>query len=529
MINWYTSVALFVGTGVVLGIALAKVLIQRAQKAVNDSSTEESIRIIQDSAQTQRDLILEEAKIAIKEQYDERAARADQERSMLTRMQENFEQELNERQSEVDKFENTLTQRQTQLEEVQTATVATEQKMGLILTETRSVKELFEQQLESKSGLKKEEFSRQIYDELINTEKLGISRWLMDNFEALKGDAQKLAHETLKSVYLRYQPRFVWPKTSFTVALPAKEILQKHFQEDSPIIASLIENTDCALSALTVNEELPSMLKISGGAGVDKEIIRLTLEEMLAKETFQEDRVRAILDKYRKQLERTVLRMGEDAFRSLHLTTKMHPEILKLIGSLNYRTSHRQNQYYHSIEVARLAGMLADEVGVDAELAKRSGILHDIGKVLDYKIEGSHAVISGDYATRYGESENVVDTVLAHHDDKIVETPFAYILKAADAMSGARPGARVDMEEGYNRRIDGISGVVNSFAAAGVTGSAIMHAGREVHVYVDNNRVKATDIPTLAQDIAKELEAQVEYPGQIRVTVIRRTEITEVA
>jgi ribonuclease Y len=221
--------------------------------------------------------------------------------------------------------------------------------------------------------------------------------------------------------------------------------------------------------------------------------------------------------------------MGEDAIKILGLKKSMHPEILKLIGSLNYRTSHRQNQYYHSLEVARLAGMIADEVGVDCELAKRSGILHDIGKVLDYKIEGSHAVISGDYAMRFGEDENVVDTVLAHHDDKAVETPFAYILKAADAMSGARPGARVDMEEGYNRRIDGISGVVNSFADMGVVGSGIMYAGREVHIYVDNARVKQGDISDLANNIAKKLEAEVEYPGQIRVTVIRRTEVTEVA
>ena len=208
----------------------------------------------------------------------------------------------------------------------------------------------------------------------------------------------------------------------------------------------------------------------------------------------------------------------------------MHPEILKLIGSLNYRTSHRQNQYYHSIEVARLAGMIADEIGVNNIHAKRAGIfLHDIGKALDYKIEGSHAVISGDYAIRYGEKEDVVDTVLAHHDDKIVETHLLYILKAADALSGSTSWSKRDMEEGYHRRIDGISGVVNSFQEQGVTGSAIMHAGREVHVFVDNNKVKQTDINGLAEGIAKNLKKKLNFPGQIRVTVIRRTEITEVA
>ena len=173
--------------------------------------------------------------------------------------------------------------------------------------------------------------------------------------------------------------------------------------------------------------------------------------------------------------------------------------------------------------------MLAQELGVDKVLAKRAGLLHDIGKVLDYKIEGSHAVISGDYAAKFNEHEDVVDTVLSHHDDKIVETPHAFILKAADAMSGARPGARVDMEEGYNKRLDGISAVVQSFQEAGITDTAIMHAGREVHVYVDNNTTPYNRLDSLAREIAQKLENEVEYPGQIRVTVIRRMEVTAVA
>jgi ribonuclease Y len=173
--------------------------------------------------------------------------------------------------------------------------------------------------------------------------------------------------------------------------------------------------------------------------------------------------------------------------------------------------------------------MLADEVGVDSMLAKRSGLLHDIGKVLDWKIEGSHAVISGDYATRFGEAENVVDTVLAHHDDKVVETPHAFILKAADAMSGARPGARVDMEEGYQMRLANINEVVTSFSGRGVMGNVIMHAGREIHVFVDNRRVRQDNMEVLAQDICKKLVSDVQFPGQIRVTIVRRVEVSEVA
>jgi ribonuclease Y len=289
----------------------------------------------------------------------------------------------------------------------------------------------------------------------------------------------------------------------------------RHFGDGSQIVNLLLEGTESGIDlGLDPNSSEAPTIKISGGAGIDKEAIRLTLEEMFGKNQFQTERIKQILNKHRQNIDRLTLRMGQDALKVLDLDT-MHPEILKLIGALNFRTSHRQNQYFHSLEVARLAGMLADELGIDPKLAKRSGILHDIGKVLDYKIEGSHAVISGDYAQRYGESEVVVDTVLSHHDDKIVETAHAYVLKAADAMSGARPGARVDMEEGFQPQ--------------GVTGSAIMHAGREVHVFVDNRKVKERDIDPLANHICRKLESDVQFPGQIKVTVVRRIEISEVA
>ncbi|WP_186647214.1 HD domain-containing protein [Fluviispira vulneris] len=515
--------------GLIGGVVLAKLFAIRSLTSLGEIPIKENMDAILKSAEAQRNMILEEALLATREQYQVEASRLESEHELVIGMQENFEQELNEKQSEVDKLANEIekkeelnNQKKLELDKVKEDLDA----KGHLNLELQ--KNLLNQ-LEHKVGRNKSELFHDMRHDLINSEKLGITRWLIDNNEALKADAQKFARNSLNSVYLRYQPNFIWPKSSFIVQVNSKDLLQKYFHEESPIISSLITNTDSSISVLTINEELPSMLKISGGSGVDKEVIRLTLEEMLAKDIFNEERIRPIFDKHKRTIDRHISKIGEDAIKHLGITPNIHPEILKLIGSLNYRTSHRQNQYYHSIEVARLAGMIAEEVGVNPIIAKRAGILHDIGKALDYKIEGSHAVISGDYATRYGESEEVVDTVLAHHDDKIVETPYAYILKAADAMSGARPGARVDMEEGYHRRIDGISGVVNSFQEQGVTGSAIMHAGREVHVFVDNNKVKQKDISGLAEGIAKKLESEVEFPGQIRVTVIRRTEITEVA
>ncbi|WP_158998406.1 HD domain-containing protein [Pigmentibacter ruber] len=515
--------------GLTCGFFLAKAFARRSLGNITEIPVKENMEAILKSAEVQRKMILEEALIATKEQYQADAEQLENEREILLAHQEIYEQELNEKQSELDRLANELDKKEETIAKKKSEVEHSLENIKLLEKNNIEISHNYQSLLENKVGKNKKDLFHDLSEELVAAEKLGISKWLMDNSEFLKNESQRLARETLNSVYLRYQPNFIWPKSSFIVPVNSKDILTKYFHEESPIVRSLIGGTESSISVLNFNEDMPSVLKIAGGSGVDKEVIRLTLEEILNKDIFSEDKIQNIFDRNRKNIDRYILRIGEDAIKSLGLANDMHPEILKLIGSLNYRTSHRQNQYFHSIEVARLAGMIADEIGVSNLHAKRAGILHDIGKALDYKIEGSHAVISGDYAIRYGEKEDVVDTVLAHHDDKIVETPFAYILKAADALSGARPGARVDMEEGYHRRIDGISGVVNSFQEQGVTGSAIMHAGREVHVFVDNNKVKQTEINGLAEGIAKKLEEEVEFPGQIRVTVIRRTEITEVA
>ena len=166
----------------------------------------------------------------------------------------------------------------------------------------------------------------------------------------------------------------------------------------------------------------------------------------------------------------------------------IHPEVEKMVGALNWRTSYRQNQYFHSLEVAQLAGLLAAELGEDPDIAKRCGLLHDIGKGIDYRIDGSHAVISADYADRYGEKQIICNTVMSHHNDLVLDTPMANILKTADALSGARPGARVNLEEGYQIRLSAIDQAVRSFP--GILKIAIMNGGREVHIDVNHNKVK---------------------------------------
>ena len=520
------TIAVAIASGLV-GALLARNFVIRTQSAV--AGLGESAEQVVRNAKQRRDAILDEALRTAREDLQAEAERLEEERSVVRGFQDDFERELNQRQSKLDKKWNELQSQESLLTARLQKSHERPPELDKIEEQKTEINNSLTESLIIKTNARRDEVKAMIHDEVLNAEKLGISKWLLENQETLKSEAQRGARDVLLNVYNRYNPRFIWPKTSFNVEAPAKDVVLRHFGEGSAILGLLLEGTDTSIdAAVDPQSGEPPTLKISGGAGVDKEIIRLTLEEVFSRNQFNPERVKQILQKHKQDIDRTILRMGQEAVRILGLDS-MHPEIMKLIGALNYRTSHRQNQYFHSLEVARLAGMLADEVGVDAKLAKRSGILHDIGKVLDYKIEGSHAVISGDYATRFGEAEIVVDTVLSHHDDKIVETAHAYILKAADAMSGARPGARVDMEEGFQKRIEGIAEVINSFQAQGVTGSAIMHAGREIHVFVDNRRIKEKDIDPLAQNICRKLESDVQFPGQIKVTVVRRIEISEVA
>lgn len=512
------------GFGLFGGLLARFVARKLADDVVNTDDTEESIRR---HGEKQRQMILEEAKRACEEKYEDARHSLQEELEVERKLYEKLETEINERHQELDRS----------LQSCQNQTKDLQQKLSMVRTAHDRARELFrsEEEVFREMSRRLSERLGHPIDEVLQAEREGFlsatrletSKALMESGEAMKKDAQRFAAHVLADVDARYKPRFVWPKVSYSVALTDPDIAERYFSDEAGILPLLTADTMTSLELMR-SEGLPTALKISGGAGLDKEAIRLTLEEMIGKKQFQMEHVRGIYARNKKKVDKLAARMGQEAVKKLEIG-HVHPEIEKLIGSLNYRTSHRQNQYYHSLEVATLAGMLADEVGVDRVLAKRSGLLHDIGKALDYRIEGSHAVISGDYAEKYGEDVEVVDTVLSHHDDKIVETPHAYILKAADAMSGARPGARVDMEEGYQKRIDDINQVISSFQPAGVTSSAVMHAGREVHVFVDNRKVKERDIDPLAADIARKLESDVQFPGQIRVTVVRRLEISAVA
>ncbi len=493
------------------------------------------------AGRSRKEAILGRALKTARLRYAEEALRLEEERLLAARLQTDYEKELLEKEGELEARELQVEGRIAALAQEQSR--AGDEGKALERAYQASVQQEQEskQRLERSAGITSEELREAARAELVEAEQLTLSRLGTERAEDLKTSAKALARGTLGVILDRYSPRFIWPKGSYSFPLPSLQFAQDHFSPDSPLAAALMgELVRDSQERWGDAAELPSLeladsqsgeaptLRIVSGGGLDRETLRATLEEILERPQVELNKAAATFRHHRKQVERTAAHLGEQAARQLGLS-QIHPQILRLIGALNYRTSHRQNQYFHSMEVSCLAGMLASDLGGNVLLARRAGLLHDIGKALDYRIQGSHAVISGDFAARFGEREEVVDTILSHHDDKIVETTEAYILKAADAMSGARPGARVDMEEGYQKRIEGILAAVESFNHQGVLRAAVMHAGREVHVFVDSKKVADRQMEALAQEIAAKLEAEVQFPGQIRITLVRRIEVTEVA
>ena len=364
-------------------------------------------------------------------------------------------------------------------------------------------------------------------EEIINNRKLDCQKRVKSLSEDMNTNNKKLANRSLARILSRYEPTFVWPKPVSHVEINNKKSLDALGSDHYRIIADLQEMVDQVEIGLSEekNQAAP-VIKLGGGYGMDKEAARLTLEELIPKGPQAWHKADKVYQKHRRNLDITASKLGQQAVRELKLQG-VAPEIQTMVGALNWRTSYRQNQFYHSLEVAKLAGVIATELKVDPQTAKRCGLLHDIGKGIDYRIEGSHAVISGDYADRFGESKQVCDTVMSHHNDLVLETPMSYVLKAADTLSGARPGARVNLEEGYQIRLSAIEDAVRSFP--GIVKMAIMNGGREVHIDVNHKKVKENDLTQFTEDIAKKIESEVAYPGQIKVLVSRRFESVAVA
>ncbi|OUR93778.1 ribonuclease Y [Halobacteriovorax marinus] len=342
----------------------------------------------------------------------------------------------------------------------------------------------------------------------------------------LEEEARETAEETAKKIVgiaiQRFAGEHVAEKTISTVELPSDDVKGRLIGREGRNIRAFEQI--CGVDLII--DDTPEVVVISSFNVVRREIARQTILKLIADGRIHPAKIEEFHDKSKSEMEKQLLSLGEKAQMEIGVHG-IHPEILKLIGALNWRTSYTQNQYQHAIEAAFICGAMAAEMGMNVKQARRAGLLHDIGKVLDASAEGSHAVTGADFAKKYGEAPDIVHAIRAHHDDEKPESVLAHIVAAGDALSGARPGARKAMMESYVSRLTDIEDIVNTFE--GVSKSYAISGGREVRVIVENNSVSDEQTILLSRDIAKKIEEEMSYPGTIKITVVRETKAIGVA
>lgn len=377
-------------------------------------------------------------------------------------------------------------------------------------------------QLEQISGMSSEEAMKTLIASLESEARHDAAKMIKHIEDEAKESADKKARNILALTIQRYAGDFVAEKTVSVVPLPADEMKGRIIGREGRNIRAIEAATGIDL----IIDDTPEAVIISGFNPVRREVARLSLEKLIADGRIHPSRIEEVVKKSEEEVDETIREAGEQATFDVGVHG-IHPEIVKLVGRLRYRTSYGQNVLQHSLEVAFLCGIMAAELGINIKQAKRAGLLHDIGKAVDHEIEGSHAVIGADLARKYGESPKIVHAIGAHHEDEKPETVLAVLVQAADALSGARPGARREMLETYVKRLGDLERIGTSFP--GCTSCFAIQAGREIRVLVSSDKVSDAQSHGLAKDIARKIEDEMTYPGQIKVNVIRETRAVDYA
>ena len=377
-------------------------------------------------------------------------------------------------------------------------------------------------QLEKISGISKEEALKLLTESIESEARMEAAKAIIRIENEMKIQADKKAKNILSLAICRYAGDFVAEKTVSVVPLPNDEMKGRIIGREGRNIRAI----EAATGIDIIIDDTPEAVILSGFNPLRREVARISLARLISDGRIHPARIEEVVGKVEKELDGSMREAGEQATFDVG-AHGVHMEIIMLLGRLKYRTSYGQNVLQHSLEVAFLCGVMAAELGLNESVAKRAGLLHDIGKAVDHEVEGSHATIGADLAKRYGESAEIVHAIGAHHEDIPPESVLDVLVQSADALSGARPGARKEMLETYVKRLDNLEQIANSFK--GVEKSFAIQAGREIRIVANSNEVSDVEAACISRDIAKKIEKELTYPGQIRVTVIRETRSVEYA
>lgn len=388
--------------------------------------------------------------------------------------------------------------------------------------ELREVSEQARQALERAAGMSREEAKHTLLEEMTSEVKHEAARRVRQIEEEAKNDADRRAKKVVSLAIERLAGEFVAERTISLVHLPSDDMKGRLIGREGRNIRAIESATGVDL----IIDDTPETVVISCHNPVRREVARTAVEKLISDGRIHPGRIEEVVRKAEKEVEEIVREAGQKALFEVGVHG-VHPELIKLLGMLKYRYSYGQNVLAHSVEAAFICGVMASELGLNAKQARRAALLHDIGKSLTHEVEGSHALIGADIARKYGESAKICNAIAAHHEEVRAETMLAPLVDAADALSGARPGARREVLESYVRRLEDLERISNSFA--GVEKSFAVQAGREIRIFVSPNQIGDDETYVLARDVARRIEGEMTYPGQIKVTVIRETRASEVA
>ncbi|PID76704.1 MAG: ribonuclease Y [Deltaproteobacteria bacterium] len=515
----HSLIYLFLGglAGLIAGFFVRKMLAESRHQHIREQERQIIENAIVEAEQLKKEALLQSKEEAILvKQNAERELKADRdelrdEKRQLNRKREQVKrdaQAAEKKQGELDRLEKLILQKETAVEK-----------------KDREAEELLGRQryeLSRIAGISEEEARKLLMDSIESKARMDAGKRLVRIENEMKMEADRKAKNILALAISKYAGDYVADRTVSMVPLPNDEMKGRIIGREGRNIRAI----EAATGIDIIIDDTPEAVILSGFNPVRREVARLALLQLISDGRIHPGRIEEVVAKVTRELEVGMREEGEQATFDVG-AHGVHVELIKLLGRLKYRTSYGQNVLHHSLEVAFLCGVMAAELGVDVKTAKRAGLLHDIGKAVDHEVEGSHAIIGRDLARKYGESKEVVYAIGAHHEEQPPKSVVDVLVQSADALSGARPGARKEMLQSYVRRLEDLEAIADSFD--GVEKSYAIQAGRDLRIVVDSSKIGDSEAVLMSQDIAKSIEEKLTYPGQIRVTVIRETRSVEYA